>query len=123
MMLFCSLMKFFIDTANLDQIKEAEELGILDGVTTNPSLMAKEGIVGEQNILDHYLKICDIVDGYIDPDVKKNFSKLRNQKQAAFWLLSYKNSKHGLSLKQKWSFVSKILKLDFSLKNSYRIFS
>ena len=66
--------------------------------------------------------ICDIVDGYIDPDVKKNFSKLRNQKQAAFWLLSYKNSKHGLSLKQKWSFVSKILKLDFSLKNSYRIF-
>ena len=67
--------------------------------------------------------ICDIVDGYIDPDVKKNFSKLRNQKQAAFWLLSYKNSKHGLSLKQKWSFVSKILKLDFSLKNSYRIFS
>jgi len=67
--------------------------------------------------------ICDIVDGYIDPDVKKNFSKLRNQKQAAFWLLSYKNSKHGLSLKQKWSFVIKILKLDFSLKNSYRIFS
>ena len=67
--------------------------------------------------------ICDIVDGYIDPDVKKNFSKLRNQKQAAFWLLSYKNSKHELSLKEKWSFVSKILKLDFSLKNSYRVFS
>ncbi|MDB3934513.1 glycosyltransferase [Flavobacteriaceae bacterium] len=67
--------------------------------------------------------ICDIVDGYIDPDVKKNFSKIRNQKQAAFWLLSYKNSKHELSLKEKWSFVSKILKLDFNLKNSYRIFS
>ena len=67
--------------------------------------------------------ICDIVDGYIDPDVKKNFSKIRNQKQAAFWLLSYKNSKHELSLKEKWSFVIKILKLDFSLKNSYRIFS
>ena len=67
--------------------------------------------------------ICDIVDGYIDPDVKKNFSKIRNQKQAAFWLLSYKNSKHELSLKEKWSFISKILKLDFSLKNSYRIFS
>jgi glycosyltransferase involved in cell wall biosynthesis len=66
--------------------------------------------------------ICDIVDGYIDPDVKKNFSKMRNKKQAAFWLLSYKNSKHELSLKEKWSFVSKILKLDFSLKNSYRIF-
>jgi len=67
--------------------------------------------------------ICSLVDGYIEPNIKKNFSKLRNQKQAAFWLLSYKNSKHGLSLKQKWSFVSKILKLDFSLKNSYRIFS
>ena len=61
-------------------------------------------------------------DGYIDPDVKKNFSKMRNKKQAAFWLLSYKNSKHELSLKEKWSFVIKILKLDFSLKNSYRIF-
>ena len=61
-------------------------------------------------------------DGYIDPDVKKNFSKMRNKKQAAFWLLSYKNSKHELSLKEKWSFVIKILKLDFNLKNSYRIF-
>ena len=67
--------------------------------------------------------ICNLVDGYIEPNIKMNFSKIRNQKQAAFWLLSYKNSKHELSLKQKWSFVSKILKLDFSLKNSYRIFS
>ena len=65
--------------------------------------------------------ICNLVDGYIDPNVKKNFSKIRNQKQAAFWLLSYKSSKHELSLKEKWSFISKILKLDFSLKNSYRI--
>ncbi len=48
-------MKFFIDTANLDQIKEAQDMGILDGVTTNPSLMAKEGITGEKNIIDHYL--------------------------------------------------------------------
>ena len=56
-------MKFFIDTANLDQIKEAQELGVLDGVTTNPSLMAKEGIGGEKNILDHYIKICNIVEG------------------------------------------------------------
>lgn len=56
-------MKFFIDTANLDQIKEAQELGVLDGVTTNPSLMAKEGIAGAQNILDHYVKICNIVKG------------------------------------------------------------
>jgi transaldolase len=62
-------MKFFIDTANLDQIKEAEALGILDGVTTNPSLMAKEGITGQQNILDHYLKICDIVDGDVSAEV------------------------------------------------------
>lgn len=56
-------MKFFIDTANLDQIKEAHSLGILDGVTTNPSLMAKEGIKGEAAIAKHYLDICEIVDG------------------------------------------------------------
>jgi len=62
-------MKFFIDTANLDQIKEAQDLGILDGVTTNPSLMAKEGITGKQNILDHYKKICDIVDGDVSAEV------------------------------------------------------
>lgn len=62
-------MKFFIDTANLEQIKEAQELGVLDGVTTNPSLMAKEGITGEQNILDHYKKICEIVDGDVSAEV------------------------------------------------------
>jgi len=62
-------MKFFIDTANLDQIKEAQALGILDGVTTNPSLMAKEGITGEENILAHYLKICEIVDGDVSAEV------------------------------------------------------
>lgn len=56
-------MKFFIDTANLAQIKEAHELGILDGVTTNPSLMAKEGIKGEQAVNQHYLDICEMVDG------------------------------------------------------------
>ena len=56
-------MKFFIDTANLDQIRQANELGILDGVTTNPSLMAKEGIKGEANILKHYVDICNIVKG------------------------------------------------------------
>lgn len=55
-------MKFFIDTANLQQIKEAQDLGVLDGVTTNPSLMAKEGITGSVNILNHYIKICEIVD-------------------------------------------------------------
>jgi glycosyltransferase involved in cell wall biosynthesis len=65
--------------------------------------------------------ICSLVDGYIEPNIKKNFSKIRNQKQAAFWLLSYKNSKHELSLKQKWRFVSVVLKLDFSLKNCYRL--
>lgn len=54
-------MKFFVDTANLDQIREAYDLGILDGVTTNPSLMAKEGITGQNNILNHYVKICEIV--------------------------------------------------------------
>lgn len=62
-------MKFFIDTANLDQIKEAEALGILDGVTTNPSLMAKEGIVGDQNVKNHYKAICEIVDGPISAEV------------------------------------------------------
>ena len=62
-------MKFFIDTANLQQIKEAQDLGVLDGVTTNPSLMAKEGIIGHQNILDHYVKICEIVDGDVSAEV------------------------------------------------------
>lgn len=56
-------MKFFIDTANLDQIREAQALGVLDGVTTNPSLMAKEGITGKNNILKHYVDICNIVEG------------------------------------------------------------
>ena len=62
-------MKFFIDTANLDQIKEAQDLGILDGVTTNPSLMAKEGITGTDNILKHYVDICTIVDGDVSAEV------------------------------------------------------
>lgn len=62
-------MKFFIDTANLDQIKEAQDLGILDGVTTNPSLMAKEGISGYNNIMAHYKTICDIVDGDVSAEV------------------------------------------------------
>ena len=67
--------------------------------------------------------ICDLVDGYIEPGIKQKKKKIRNQKQAAFWLLSYKSSKDELSLKEKWRLVIKILKLDFSLKNSYRIFS
>ena len=62
-------MKFFIDTANLDEIKEANDLGILDGVTTNPSLMAKEGITGQDNIIQHYKDICDIVDGDVSAEV------------------------------------------------------
>ncbi len=62
-------MKFFIDTANLAQIKEAQELGVLDGVTTNPSLMAKEGITGRNNILKHYVDICTIVDGDVSAEV------------------------------------------------------
>ncbi|WP_276496170.1 fructose-6-phosphate aldolase [Pontibacter litorisediminis] len=62
-------MKFFIDTANLDEIREAHDLGVLDGVTTNPSLMAKEGITGHDNIIAHYKKICEIVDGDISAEV------------------------------------------------------
>ncbi|MDC3241163.1 fructose-6-phosphate aldolase [Flavobacteriaceae bacterium] len=62
-------MKFFIDTANLDQIREAQALGVLDGVTTNPSLMAKEGITGEKNILQHYQDICEIVEGDVSAEV------------------------------------------------------
>jgi len=62
-------MKFFIDTANLDQIREAQELGVLDGVTTNPSLMAKEGITGKENIMNHYKAICEIVDGDVSAEV------------------------------------------------------
>lgn len=62
-------MKFFIDTANLEQIKEAQALGVLDGVTTNPSLMAKEGVTGAANILQHYLDICNAVDGDVSAEV------------------------------------------------------
>ena len=62
-------MKFFIDTADLKEIKEAEALGILDGVTTNPSLMAKVGITGKENIMNHYKAICEIVDGDISAEV------------------------------------------------------
>ena len=62
-------MKFFIDTANLDQIRQAQDLGILDGVTTNPSLMAKEGITGEAAVHAHYQAICEIVDGDVSAEV------------------------------------------------------
>ncbi|NBB88482.1 MAG: fructose-6-phosphate aldolase [Bacteroidetes bacterium] len=62
-------MKFFIDTANLKEIEEAQDLGILDGVTTNPSLMAKEGITGKDNIFSHYRKICEIVEGDVSAEV------------------------------------------------------
>ena len=63
------IMKFFIDTANLSEIREANDLGILDGVTTNPSLMAREGITGFSNILKHYVDICNIVDGDVSAEV------------------------------------------------------
>lgn len=62
-------MKFFIDTANLDQIREAQDLGVLDGVTTNPSLMAKEGITGAENVKNHYKAICNIVDDNVSAEV------------------------------------------------------
>ena len=62
-------MKFFVDTANLAEIKEAQDLGVLDGVTTNPSLMAKEGITGEAAILKHYVDICNLVDGDVSAEV------------------------------------------------------
>ena len=62
-------MKFFIDTANLAEIREAHELGVLDGVTTNPSLMAKEGISGKNNVFRHYKAICDIVEGDVSAEV------------------------------------------------------
>lgn len=62
-------MKFFIDTANLAQIKEAQDMGVLDGVTTNPSLMAKEGIKGQNNIMKHYVDICNIVTGDVSAEV------------------------------------------------------
>lgn len=62
-------MKFFIDTANLEQIKEAHDLGVLDGVTTNPSLMAKEGIKGHDNIIKHYVTICEMVNGPVSAEV------------------------------------------------------
>ena len=64
-----TIMKFFIDTANIAMIEEAKDLGILDGVTTNPSLMAKEGIVGQEKVLAHYKKICEVVDGDVSAEV------------------------------------------------------
>ncbi len=76
-------MKFFIDTANLAQIKEAQDLGILDGVTTNPSLMAKEGISGEQNVINHYKAICDIVDNNVSAEViATEFSEMVKEGEA-----------------------------------------
>lgn len=62
-------MKFFIDTANLEQIRQAQDMGILDGVTTNPSLMAKEGVKGKEQIFNHYRQICSIVDGPVSAEV------------------------------------------------------
>ncbi|MDB4682603.1 fructose-6-phosphate aldolase [Crocinitomicaceae bacterium] len=76
-------MKFFIDTANLDEIKEAYSLGILDGVTTNPSLMAKEGITGSENITNHYKAICEIVDGDVSAEViSTNFEGMISEGEA-----------------------------------------
>ncbi|WP_445757846.1 fructose-6-phosphate aldolase [Polaribacter sp.] len=76
-------MKFFIDTANLSEIEEAQALGVLDGVTTNPSLMAKEGIIGEMNILAHYKKICDIVEGDVSAEViSTNFEGMVKEGEA-----------------------------------------
>jgi len=76
-------MKFFIDTANLKLIQEAQDLGILDGVTTNPSLMAKEGISGNENIINHYKKICDIVDGDVSAEViSTNFDGMIKEGEA-----------------------------------------
>lgn len=76
-------MKFFIDTANLNQIREAQALGILDGVTTNPSLMAKEGITGEDNIINHYKAICEIVEGDVSAEViSTNFDGMVKEGEA-----------------------------------------
>ena len=76
-------MKFFIDTANLDQIREAQALGILNGVTTNPSLMAKEGITGQDNIIAHYKAICDIVEGDVSAEViATDFEGIVNEGEA-----------------------------------------
>lgn len=73
-------MKFFIDTANLAQIKEANDLGVLDGVTTNPSLMAKEGITGNDNIMKHYVDICNIVEGDVSAEViATDYQKMINE--------------------------------------------
>lgn len=73
-------MKFFIDTANLAQIREAQDLGVLDGVTTNPSLMAKEGITGHENIINHYKAICDIAEGDVSAEViATNFDEIINE--------------------------------------------
>ena len=76
-------MKLFIDTANLEQIKEAQDLGVLDGVTTNPSLMAKEGISGDENVINHYKAICAIVDGDVSAEViSTNYEEMIKEGEA-----------------------------------------
>ena len=76
-------MKFFIDTANLEQIKEAQDLGVFDGVTTNPSLMAKEGISGDENVINHYKAICAIVDGDVSAEViSTNYEEMIKEGEA-----------------------------------------
>ena len=93
-------MKFFIDTANLEMIQEAQDLGILDGVTTNPSLMAKEGISGNENIINHYKKICDIVDGDVSAEViSTNFDGMIKEGEALAMDLSREEKEFHLTQK------------------------
>jgi transaldolase len=92
-------MKFFIDTANLSQIKEAEDLGVLDGVTTNPSLMAKEGITGHDNILKHYVDICKIVKGDVSAEVlSTDFKGIIKEGVKALKYFSNKNIRTNCTL-------------------------
>jgi transaldolase len=94
-------MKFFIDTANLDEIREAQALGVLDGVTTNPSLMAKEGITGHDNIINHYKAICEIVDGDVSAEVIATDFDGIVQEGEALAALNEKNCSEGSSIKRK----------------------
>ena len=110
--------EMWIRIANNYQIAISNK--VLSAYRSHKSNTTHKALRDDTSLEEHQL-ICDLVDGYVQLKIKKNFSINRNKAQAAYWLLSYKNSKHELSLKQKWRFVSVVLKLDFSLKNCYRL--
>ena len=111
--------EMWIRIANNYQIAISNK--VLSAYRSHKSNTTHKALRDDTSLEEHQL-ICDLVDGYVQLKIKKNFSINRNKAQAAYWLISYQNTKNELSLKEKWSFIIKILKLDFNLKYIYRIF-